>query len=412
MKKLNSILTVHKASKFVFILGLFIFGNGYISYCQNYQPAKNPLIDSIIQFEKDRVISLADSFLTMKPTTVTADYCPRSAGNIHDYYSEGTYWWPNPANPNGPYIQKDGQNNPENFDKHGKAIGLFSWIVGTETSAYLLTGNKKYAKAALIHLKAWFVDTTTRMNPNLLYAQAIKGVCTGRGIGIIDAAPLIDVAQSIKILENSKLIPKKELAQIKEWFNQYLTWLTTHKYGLDEMNWKNNHATWWHCQAASYASLVGNEEVLQKCRKNYLDVLLTKQMAVNGSFPLELERTKPFGYSLFNMDGFAILAWIITDKSFNGWNASLPDGRGMRKGVEFMMPFIKEKNTWTYPKDVLHWEVQPSRQPFMLFAAIAQNQMEWIELWKKQKTEFPNDEIRRNLPLKNPLLWIGLPDPK
>jgi hypothetical protein len=400
---------VLRLSSVAFILFLFENAYGIASENQNSHLSKNQLIDSIVKFERDRVIELADSFLTMKPITVTADFCPRSAGNKHDYYSEGTYWWPNPANPDGPYIQKDGQNNPDNFEKHAKNIMRFSWIVGTETSAYLLTGDKKYAESTLEHVNAWFVDTTTRMNPNMLYGQAIKGVCTGRGIGVIDAASLIDVAQSMRVLESSKVIPEKQLAHIKEWFNQYLTWLTTHKYGIDELNWKNNHGTWANCQAAAYARFVGNDQVIQECRKRYTEVIMPKQMAEDGSLPLEIARTKPFGYSLFCLDGFAILSTLLTDKSFDGWNFTLPDGRCMNKGVEFIKPFIKDKSTWTYKKDVLHWEEQPSRQPFMLFAAINQNQIEWFQLWKKQKMEFANDEIRRNLPLKNILLWIDLP---
>lgn len=395
------------------LINLFLFERAICSQINKSQDgrSKREILDSIIKFEKDRVILLADSFLTFEPITVTADFCIRSAGGRHDYYSEGTYWWPNPLNPNGPYIQKDGQNNPENFDKHAKNIMLFSWIVGTETSAYILTGKEKYAKTALRHINAWLVDSTTRMNPNMLYSQAIKGVCTGRGIGIIDAASLIDVAQSIRILERSNYIPKENLYQIKSWFDQYLKWLTTHKYGLDELNWKNNHGTWANCQAAAYARLVNNDKVLEYCRKQFTEVLLPKQMAIDGSFPLEIARTKPFGYSLFNLDGFAILSTILTDNSFDGWNYNLSDGRGLNKGVEFIMPFIRDKSTWPYKKDVLHWDQQPSRQPFMLFGAINQKQIEWFELWKKQKTEFPNDEIRRNLPLKNILLWIDIPVP-
>jgi len=157
----------------------------------------------IIKTEKARVLSLADSFLLEKPVTVTSFTCARSAGGIHDYYSEATYWWPNPADPNGAYIRKDGLNNPANFDSHRQAISQFSWVVGTETSAYLLTGKKKYAIAAVAHLKAWFVNPETTMNPNFLYAQAIKGVNTGRGIGIIDGIPFIEVTKSIQVLENS-----------------------------------------------------------------------------------------------------------------------------------------------------------------------------------------------------------------
>jgi hypothetical protein len=133
----------------------------------------NSIKAKIIKVEKARVIQLADSFLTEMPVTVTAYSCPRSAGGIHDYYSEATYWWPNPADPNGPYIRKDGLNNPANFDFHRQAISQFSWVVGTLTSAYLLTGKTIYAETAVKHLKAWFVNTETIMNPNFLYAQAI-----------------------------------------------------------------------------------------------------------------------------------------------------------------------------------------------------------------------------------------------
>jgi hypothetical protein len=365
----------------------------------------------IIQSEKPLVLQRADSFLLKKPITVTTSFCLRSAGGIHDYYSEGTYWWPDPKNPNGPYIRKDGLNNPDNFKNDLLAIERFSWIVGTETSAYLLTGKKKYANAAISHLKAWFIDTTTLMNPNMLYTQAIKGVNTGRGIGIIDAAHLIDVAKSVEILEQNHCLTPEDYQTIKQWFQTFLTWLTTHPYGITEMHEKNNHGTWWHVQAAAYAQLVGDESVLQQCRSNYEDILLPHQMAQDGSFPLEIKRTKPYGYSLFNLDGMAILSWLITNKSFDGWNYTLPDGRGMRKGVAFMKSFVKNKNLWPYKKDVAHWNELPGRRPFMIFAAIVQNQLDWISIWKAINPHFQSAESRRNMPLKNPLLWIGLIHP-
>ena len=378
---------------------------------KNTQFAENSIKSDIIKTERERVIRMADSFLNEKPETVTASSCPRSAGGIHDYYSEATYWWPDPANPAGPYIRKDGINNPENFDNHLKAIGRFSWIVGTETSAYLLTGKAEYAKAAVNHLKAWFIDSTTIMHPHLLYAQAIKGVNTGRGIGIIDAVSLIEVTKSIVILEKSPYLSKEDTRVIKEWFRTFMTWLNTHPYGQDEMNAKNNHGTWWHAQVAAYARLIGDEAVLEKCRNHYKEILLPKQMAKDGSYPLEIERTKPYSYSLFNLDGMATLVWLISNKEFDGWNYTLPDGRGMNKGVGFIKPFVMDKTKWPYQKDISRWDEQPGRRPFMLFAAMIQNQPEWFSIWKVIDAKFPSDESRRNMPLKNPLLWIGLTVP-
>jgi hypothetical protein len=371
----------------------------------------NQIEQSIIQTEKERVIHLADTFLLEKPVTVTAHTCIRSAGGIHDYYSEATYWWPDPANPEGPYIRKDGINNPSNFDYHRQAISQFSWAVGTLTSAYLLTGNAKYAEAAVKQVKAWFIDPATNMNPNMLYTQAIKGVNTGRGIGIIDAIPFIEVTKSIQVLEKSPYLNDSDKQSIHDWFKSFMTWLNTHQYGIDEMNAKNNHGTWWHAQVAAYSRFTGNKTILEKCRKHYIEILLPTQMGKDGSFPLEIERTKPYSYSLFNLDGMTTLAWLLTDNEFNCWNYMLPDGRGIQKALEYIKPYVIDKSLWPFKKDISHWDEQPGRRPFMFFDAIIQQQPDWVIIWQKCNADFPSDESKRNMPLKNPILWLGLTKP-
>ena len=51
--------------------------------------------------ERLRVLRSADRYLKDAPITITAQRSPRSAGGGHDYFSEGDYWWPDPANPDG-----------------------------------------------------------------------------------------------------------------------------------------------------------------------------------------------------------------------------------------------------------------------------------------------------------------------
>lgn len=174
----------------------------------------------------------------------------RSAGDIHDFYSEGDYWWPDTLNLDGPYIRRDGQTNPDNFVSHRHAMIRFSSIVGNLTSAYLLNQDKKYVDAVLAHVRAWFVNESTRMNPNLQYAQAIKGITTGRGIGIIDTIHLMEVAQSLYQLEKLGVLPEDDVRATKRWFADYSKWMFTHQYGIDEMNAKNNHGTCWVMQTA------------------------------------------------------------------------------------------------------------------------------------------------------------------
>ena len=374
----------------------------------NKQALSDSIVQLVIAIEREQVIKRADKLINEKPKTITASSCPRSEGGRHDFYSEGPYWWPDPAHPNGPFIRHDGLRFPGRFQDHDKELRNFSWVVGTQTSAWLLTKNPKYAKAAMEHLKAWLVDTTTMMNPNMLYAQAIRGVNSGRGTGIIDAGQLMDVAQSIMILQKSPDVSAKDIALMKDWFRKFVTWLTTHPYGIDEMNAKNNHGSWWHAQVASYARLTGDKKVLQLCRDHYIKILLPNQMASNGSYPEELARTKPYSYSLFNLDATASLLWILDDNTFRDWNFTLPDGRGIWKGLKFMLPSLQDKKKWSGGEDVDHWDDQPEARQFMIFAALAGSNPAWFQLWKLLVEKNDSDESHITMMLKNPLLWINL----
>lgn len=356
--------------------------------------------------EQKFIVKTASEYLDSLPVTVTATFCERSAGGIHDFYSEGDYWWPNPQNPDGPYIQRDGETNPANFVAHRLAMIRFSRIVGMQTSAYLLTGDQKYAAATQKHLEAWFVNPETLMNSGLLYVQAIKGRFTGRGIGIIDAIHLVEVARSVEILEKNKALSLEIIQVTKSWFGELVNWLTTHQYGIDEMNAKNNHGTCWVMQTAMFARLAGNEKVLDFCRERFKTVLLPGQMAADGSFPLELKRTKPYGYSLFNLDAFFTTAKILSTQEENLFDYSTPEGLNLEKGAKFLFPFVADKSKWPYPPDVMFFDEWPVRHPFLLFAGEAYKNKKNSELWQKLEGYPENAEVLRNLPIRNPLLWI------
>jgi hypothetical protein len=356
--------------------------------------------------ERERVLALADSFLSLAPITITSFSSPRSAGGAHDFFSEGDYWWPDPSKPDGPYIQRDGMTNPDNFTEHRKAMIRFSIHVGALTSAYRLTGDSRYALKAAEHLRAWFVADATRMNPSLLYAQAIKGKVTGRGTGIIDTIQLMEAARAAGILIDLHAIPADDAATIQQWFRDYLLWLTSHTYGLEERDAKNNHATCWVMQVAVFAQFVRDTTLMEDCRRRYKEILLPSQMAADGSFPLELKRTKPFGYSIFNLDAFATICWILSAEGNDLWHFTTADGRGIDRGIEFLFPYLRDKSRWPYANDVLHWDDWPVRQPALLFAGLALRERQYLDLWKTLSATPSNPEVIRNLPIRFPLLWV------
>ena len=360
----------------------------------------------LCQIERSRIFEKATRYMSDSPRTVTADRCERSEGGVHDYYSEGDYWWPNPDDSNGPYIRRDGETNPDLFYAHRHAMVRLSEIVGTLASAYLLGQEGGHARHGLSHLKAWFVDPDTCMNPSLLYGQAIKGRDSGRSIGIIDTLHLTEIARAAKILCASPDVDPVVAEGIRNWFREYLDWINKHPYGQTEKVHPNNHGVCWSMQAAAFADFVGDEEQLAWIRNQFKTVYLAEMMDNKGGFPAELARTKRYGYSLFVIDAMAGVAQIASIGEDDLWAFELPDGRGMRLGVEFIAPFIEDKATWPYAPDVLYFDEWPVRHPCLLFGGIKFERQEWLETWRRLDADPITFEVLRNLPLRHPLIWM------
>lgn len=374
-------------------------------FCNSSWPGDD-VITSAKELLSKQIVQQAQWALAQLPVTVTSASCTRSAGGRHDFYSEGDYWWPNQVSADSPYIQKDGMTNPDNFVAHRHAMIRLSQITAALASAYIVTGDEKYVRASLAHYRAWFLDTTTMMNPNLQFAQAIKGRFTGRGIGIIDGIQFMETVRALMVMQKAKAMDPVIVTGVKKWFAQLLEWLTTHPYGKDEMNAANNHGTCWVMQAAIFAKFTNDTRMLKCCSDRFKNVLLPKQMAADGSFPLELKRTKAYGYSIFNLDAMATICQVLSAPDDDLWHYETADGKSIRKGIEYLYPYIANKKEWPLQPDVMYWNEWPVAQPFLLFGANAFNQKNWFDTWSKLNHEPATDEVIRNLPVRHPLIWF------
>jgi len=381
-----------------------IFGLSIGQTCMSFGSGRYSF--DVAGWERDRVIKAANQYLSEGTVTITAATSPRSAGGPHDFFSEGDYWWPDPNNTTGPYIQRDGMSNPDNFVEHRRYLMRMSIQVPALAAAWKLTRDRRYAAHAAQHLRAWFVDERTRMNPNLQYAQAIHGVATGRGTGIIDTIHLVEVARAIEVLSQSGAVSGPDVAAIKKWFADYLKWMTTHPYGQQERDAKNNHGTCWVMQAAEFARLTNNRELMAYCSDRFKTVLVPNQIAADGSFPQELRRTKPYGYCLFNLEAMTTVCQILSTPEDNLWRFQLADGRGVRLAVAHMFPFIKDKKRWPLKPDVMYDSEWPMRQSSLLFAGLAYSESEYLDLWKTLKPDSPVEEVIRNFFIRQPILWV------
>ena len=362
---------------------------------------------SVAKFDRSRILKAANQYLKEAPITITTSSSSRSAGGLHDFFSEGDYWWPNPNDPTGPYIQRDGMSNPNNFSDHRQYLMRLSLQVPALVAAWKLTRDKRYAKHAALHLRAWFIDERTRMNPNLQYAQAIHGRFTGRGIGIIDTIHLVEVARAIEVLKGSKVLSQTEMKQVRQWFADYLEWMTTSKNGLEEREAKNNHGTCWVMQVAAFASLTGNQQLLTYCRDRFKKVVVPNQIAADGSFPQELRRTKPYGYSLFNLEAMATICQLLSTPADNLWFFTPSVGGGLRRAMEYMYPFMKNKQKWPLPKDVMYGDEWPMRQSSLLFAGRAFGNHDYLSLWTRLRADSTVEEVNRNFFIRQPVLWVN-----
>lgn len=368
----------------------------------------SPFID-IAAHDRARILAHADRYLSEAPKTITSAHSARSTGGPHDYFSEGDYWWPDPKNPDGPYIRRDGFSNPGNFNDHRELLIRLSLIVPSLTAAWLLTRKQQYAKHAADHLRAWFVTPDTRLNPNLQYAQAIHGITPGRGTGIIDTLHLVEVARSAAWLEHSGALSPDDQQKLRGWFTDYTTWMNTSKNGQEERDAKNNHGTCWVAQYAAFSQYIGNRDNLAWCNQRFRATLVPDQVGTDGRLPLELARTKPFSYSLFDMDVLAIIAQIASTRESDLWTFQTPDGRGIAKVVSFLSPFIADKTKWPFPHDVEYWSDLPNRQSALLFAGLAYRNQAYIDLWKRLPGDPTVPEMIRNFPVRQPLLWVREP---
>jgi hypothetical protein len=363
----------------------------------------------------DRVIDLDSGFIKKKaaealllPEEYFPDFTdPLCHGQPGDFSSWGDYWWPDPKEIDGiPYIRRDGESNPDLFMEHRRIMRSFRTTVSHLTAGYLLYGDKEQGRAAVQRLKRFFVDPQTRMNPHMLFAQAIPGICTGRGVGIIDTLHLIETVPAALLLEREGMISKELGIELRAWFSEYLTWINEHPQGVHEKEQLTNHGICWDLQAAVFARYTGNETVTEYCRNKVKEVILQVQMNLTGGFDEELGRTKPYGYSLFVLDQFCHLCHVLSQSDNNLWDFTLSDGRSVQKGLDFLFPYMKNKETWSLPPDVEHFNPWPVRQPSLLFGAAAYGREDFFDLWKSLESDPADREIRRNLAVRQSILWL------
>jgi hypothetical protein len=299
----------------------------------------------------DQLLRDADKLLSYGPVSVMDKTGMPPSGNRHDYMSIAPYFWPDPSKPNGlPYINRDGQVNPEvrqyqdkqNLPKLCENIYLLSL-------AWYFSNDEKYVRHASRLLQVWFLDSATKMNPNLNYGQAVKGVTEGRAAGMIDSRFFIWAIDAIHLLQPSKYWTRQDQTGMKNWFAAFLNWMQTNKIGIDEKNATNNHGVWYDAQSLSMALFIDSLPLANSIVARAAE-RLDRQSDSTGLFPLELRPTTSLHYSVFILNAFYIVAQLSEQTSTNLWTWVTPSGKSLKKSFDAILPFIDKEKTWTGPQ--------------------------------------------------------------
>jgi hypothetical protein len=294
-----------------------------------------------------QLIKDADKALLFGPVSVMEKKNDPPSGDKHDYMSLAPYHWPDSSKPNGlPYMRKDGQTNPEVKEYKDKdylpKLCESVYVLGL---AYYFSEDKTYAEHAANLVRVWFLDAATRMNPNLKYGQAIKGVNDGRGAGMIDTRHLVKLIDGIGLIKSSKSWKPADEQAMKQWFSEFLNWMQTSKQGTDEMKAKNNHGAWYDAQRLAFALYIDSTDLAKKIVANAAD-RLDKQMDEKGFFPLEMERTTSLHYTTFVIEAFIHIANMAEKTGFDFWNHTTPGGHSLKQAIMTLKPYLAQEKNW------------------------------------------------------------------
>lgn len=307
------------------------------------------------------LIGEANDILNKEPLSVIMKEKTPASGTKHDYMSQARYFWPDPESPNGlPYIQRDGESNPELEKLDRVRLGIFAERVTTLSLAWYFSGDERYAQKATELIRIWFFDKATRMNPNLNYAQVVPGRFDdkGRCYGVIDTYSFVEMLDGVQLLEQSKAFTAKDSKRLKKWFGQLLNWILTSEQGQLEASQKNNHAVAHDAQVISFALYAGKKDIAERFIKDFPDRRIFTQIEPDGRQPAELRRTLAFGYSQFNLHHMIDIFLMGQKIGLSIDNSISSDGRNFYKAVDYITPYLgKELSHWPY-EQILDWEVK------------------------------------------------------
>lgn len=299
----------------------------------------------------EQLLASAEHALHQPDFSVTDKGMTPPSGSKHDYLSLSAYWWADEDKADGlPWIRRDGKVNPASKDNQSDGVRLaaFSAQVQDLTLAWYFSGQQRFADKAASLLRTWFITPSTRMNPNLNYAQGVPGIAPGRNAGVLDGRYFATrVVDALLMLHGNPAWSAQDEQQIHQWMTEYLHWLLNDPLALKERKTGNNHGNWYATQVAGIAWYLDQPEAIAQMVA-LTQSKLDSQLTADGRQPLELARTRSFHYSYFNLQAVTLLAVLAQKNGIDLWHYQTPTGSGILRALDFLAPYSDQAKVWPY----------------------------------------------------------------
>lgn len=296
----------------------------------------------------EKEILMADVVVTNKKQSLT--------GDKHNYESLSSYYWPDPNNKVGPYMNIDGMVNPETLDYDREKIDRLADRCKILSTAYYISGNERYYKALVRQLEAWFVSESTRMNPHMQYSQVIKGKYNNQGQahGIIDAYAFTNVLESIRLIELKTTLPTELSNGLHKWFSCFVNWLLNSEQGKIESRQPNNHCPLYYALLTNIAIYIGEEKLIYDILNKYPQEVVERLIMEDGSQPGELIRTRAYHYSILSLSAIIDYCCIIETYAPEFY---MSNRCRIDKGIEYLQKYRDKKEEFP-AQEIGNWDFE------------------------------------------------------
>lgn len=354
---------------------------------------------SVAEFDRERSLAAAKRALLSAPVSVMDVHAPGKR-NPHALYSEQASF----------SEQADAaQEGSAPFLAHIDLLVQMNARVSALTAASRLTREQQYFVAAWAQLRTWCLDPAKRMLPSLEDTGIVAADAEDpRNNGLRETVCLAETARSAAWLCADPRTNADEASAVRQWFADLLAWCVESKKGSIAAEAKDLQAICWSVQAAEFARFTRNDAQLRACSHHFREKLL-RQMSFDGNFPPALHSKRPYATSLFTLECLATACEVLSTPFESQWNATLPDGRGMRSAVAWALPYLRDRGKWPYMADASHFHDEPLRQNSLLLAGRAYNRPDYVDLWKTMRPDSAIAELQREVVMTQPALWAVRP---